>query len=655
MKSRIVLLFIVFCTLWGVLWLRAASLQFVPNERLKALRERQFRTVVTLQARRGAITDREGRELALSTTAYSLYADPKIIDNRKLAARRLAKELGQSVNAVYAKIRDPQKRFVWIERMITPETAERVKALDIRGLSLVNEWRRVYPNESILAHTLGFLGIEGQALEGLELQYDQMLRGNQKKVVVRRDARGRPLVADGMLFQQNPDGSDLKLTVDSEIQYMLESELVSAVREFEADSAVGIVLDAQTSAIRAMATVPTFDANLAMKTSAESRRNRALTDAFEPGSTMKTFVIAAALRDKKLAPNTKYFCENGRFQVADRVIREADSQHSFGWLTASEILAHSSNIGTTKIAFQLGAEPLRQALADFGFGTRLGVDLPGEAKGQVLPLPWRTHLLANISFGHGISATPLQVANAYAAIANGGMLNAPFIVQSVRDSETGSIDETLVKPIRRVLTPEQASQMRLMLSAVTTEGGTGTNAKVNGFIVGGKTGTAQKVNPKGRGYLKGGYISSFAGFIPSSDPRFVIYIAVDMPRKAYYGAQVAAPIFAKIASYAARKEGLAPMQLSGRNLVRKDGPLRKPATEPTTEDLTLATDLIAAKDARPVDSVPDLSRLTVREVLRRVNGRDVKVKLVGQGTVSETVPAAGAPLPSDREVLVILK
>lgn len=654
MKSRIVLLFIVFCSLWGVLWLRAASLQFAPNDRLKALRERQFRTVVTLQARRGAITDRDGRELALSTTAYSLYADPKIIDNRKVAARRLAKELGQSVNSVYAKIRDPQRRFVWIERMMTPEKAERIKALDIRGLSLVNEWRRVYPNESILAHTLGFLGIDGQALEGLELQYDRDLRGNQKKVVVRRDARGRPLVADGMLFQQNPDGNDLKLTVDSEIQYMLESELVSAVREFEADSAVGIVLDAQTSAVRAMATVPTFDANMAMRTSAESRRNRALTDAFEPGSTMKSFVVAAALREKKLLPNSKYFCENGKFQVGDRIIREADSQHSFGWLTASEILAHSSNIGSTKIAFQIGPEVLRQTLQDFGFGSRLGVDLPGEAKGNVLPLPWRTHLLSNISFGHGIMATPLQVANAYAAIANGGMLNAPYIVQSVRDSETGTVSETIVKPIRRVLSPEQASQMRLMLSGVTGQGGTGANAKVNGFIIGGKTGTAQKVNPKGRGYLKGGYISSFAGFIPSNDPRFVIYVAVDMPRKGYYGSQVAAPIFAKIASYAVRKEGIAPVLLSGKNLVRREGPMRKPAVAPAP-DLTLATDLIAEKESRSVDTVPDLSKLTIREVLRRVNGRDVKVKLVGQGLVSETVPAAGEALPADREVLVILK
>lgn len=653
MKSRIVVIFIGLCVLWGILAIRAATLQVIPNNRLETLKQKQFRTVVTLQARRGAITDRDGRDLALSTTAFSIYADPKIIENRKSLAKRLAKELGHSFESIYAKIRDPQKRFVWIERMLEPEVADRIRNLDVRGLSLVQEWRRVYPNESILSHTLGFLGVEGQALEGLELQYDSVLRGNQKKVVVRRDARGRPLMADGLLFQQNPDGSDLGLTIDSEIQYMLESELQSAVHEFEADSAVGIVLDAQTSAVRALATVPTFDANRALKTGLEVRRNRALTDAFEPGSTMKTFVVAAALKDKKLQANSKYFCENGSYKVGDRVIHEADTKEKFGWLTVSEILALSSNIGATKIAFQLGDEALRKTLLDFGFGTRLGVDLPGEAHGMVQSLPWRSHLLSNISFGHGISATPLQIANAYAAVANGGVLNAPYVVQSVRDSETGLVTETKPRPVRRVLTPEEAAQMRIMLSAVTATGGTGVNAKVNGFIVAGKTGTAQKADTKAGGYMKGAYVSSFAGFIPASDPRFVIYVAVDRPRKAYYGAQVAAPIFAKIASYAVRKDGIAPMLLSERNLIRKKGQVRPVAPEPT--DLTLATDVISVRDSKASDFVPDLEKLTLREVLRKINGHDLQIKVVGQGTVSETWPKAGEAMPGDRQVTVFLK
>lgn len=655
MKSRLVVVFIGLSLLWGILVLRAASLQFLPNEKLASLKNRQFKTVVTLQPRRGLIMDRQGRELALSTKAFSLYADPQILDGRKALSRRLAKELGISERSVYSKIRDPQKRFIWIQRMIDPEKAERIKSWEVRGLGFVEEWKRVYPNESVLAPTLGFLGIEGQGLEGLELQYEQTLRGNSKKVSVRRDARGRPLVADGLLFTENPDGHDLKLTIDSEIQYVLESELSQAVKDFEATSAVGVVLDVQTSAIRAMAAVPTFDANRALRALPELRRNRCITDTFEPGSTLKTFVVAAALKQKKLQPNTKFFCENGRFKVADRIVREADAHHRFGWLTASEILAVSSNIGTTKIAFEVGDEDYRQTLLDFGFGAKSGVDLPGEARGTLLPLPWRSHLLANVSFGQGIAATPLQMANAYAAIANGGVLNSPYIVQSVHDTETGRTIETAPKAIRRVLTPEEASQMRLMLTSVTSPGGTGGNAKVPGFIVGGKTGTAQKVNPKGRGYLQGAYISSFAGFIPAHDPRFVIFIAVDEPKKGYYGSQVAAPVFSKVASYAVRREGLAPLLLSEKNLIRNKPtrPERRPLEG--QEPVSTAAEVITTLEPRPVELVPDFSKLTLREVLRRVNGKDLKVKVFGRGTVSTIYPPPGAPVPADREITILLK
>ncbi|MBV2169009.1 MAG: penicillin-binding protein 2, partial [Bdellovibrio sp.] len=555
MKTRIVIIFVGILALWSMLILRAGYLQFLPNDRLNSLQNRQFQTKVTLQARRGAIVDSNGRDLAMSATAYSLYADPKILENRKMVAKKLAKVLNQNPEAIFAKIKDGNRRFVWIQRMLEQDKADEIKSWNLRGLSFVEEWRRVYPNETLLAQTLGFLGIEGQGLEGLELGYNQLLTGNQKKVMVKRDARGRPLINDGLMFTENPEGSELRLTVDADLQYRLESELVNAVSTFEADHAVGVILDAKTSAVLALASAPSFDVNKAMKSPAEHRRNKIVTDAFEPGSTMKTFVIAAALRDGLIQPNTKFYCEKGSFKVGDRVIREAESKEKFEDLTVAEILAVSSNVGTTKIAFKMGPDRLRQGLLDFGFGQKLGVDLPGEARGMVQALPWRQHLLSNISFGHGISVTPLQVANAFAAIANGGVLNTPYIVQSIRDVETGELTETKVKPIRRVLSAEQAAQMRAMLLGVTTKGGTGGNARVEGFMVGGKTGTAQKVNPNGRGYLKGAYISSFGGFIPANDPKFVIYVAVDSPRKAYYGATVAAPLFSRVASYAVRKEG----------------------------------------------------------------------------------------------------
>lgn len=644
MKSRIILVFAGITVLWGALILRAAYLQFLPNEKLQALQSRQFQTVVTLQARRGAIIDRNGRDLAMSATAYSLYADPKILVKRKQLARNLAKELGVGFENIYGKIKDPTKRFVWIQRMMDEEKAKRIKAWNIHGLSFVEEWKRVYPNESLLAHTLGFIGSEGQGLEGLEKAFDHELKGNSKKVSVRRDARGRPLIADGLLFTENPDGNEVKLTVDSDIQYNLEKELARTVSSFEADSAVGVILDAQTSAIVAMASVPTFDVNKAVRTSPDLRRDKVVTDAFEPGSTLKTLVIASALSRGLLAPNTKFFCEYGSMKVGDKIIREAESHEVFGDLTTSEILAVSSNIGTTKIAFKMGDERLRQGLLDFGLGGRLGTDLAGEARGTVQPLPWRSHLLSNISFGHGIAVTPLQIANAYAAIANGGMLNTPFIVQSIRNSETGEIKVTEPKSLRRVLTPEQASQMILMLSGATADGGTGKNARVDGFIVAGKTGTAQKVNPTGRGYMKGAYISSFAGFIPANNPRFVIYIAVDHPRKGFYGSQVAAPIFSRVASYAVRKEGLAPVLLTDKNLL----PEKSKSSKPLAEGDIVSTSL-------ELGTVPDVTNMTLREVLRRFSGKDISVKFRGRGVVSEVEPPVGAPLPQDKEITVILR
>ncbi|WP_413290129.1 penicillin-binding transpeptidase domain-containing protein [Bdellovibrio sp. HCB337] len=654
MKSRIILVFAGVMVLWGALILRAAYLQFLPNEKLQSLQNRQFQTVVTLQARRGAIIDRNGRDLAMSATAYSLYADPKILEKKKQLAKNIAKELGVSTESVFSKIKDSNKRFVWIQRLMDEEKANKIKSWNIRGLSFVEEWRRVYPNESLLAHTLGFLGSEGQGLEGLEKSFETELKGNSKKVSVRRDARGRPLIADGLLFTENPDGNELKLTVDSDIQYNLENELAQAVANFEADSAVGVILDAQTSAIVAMASVPTFDVNKAMKTAPELRRDKAATDAFEPGSTLKTIVIASALRQGNIAPNTKFFCENGSFKVGDKVIREAETHENFGNLTVSEILAVSSNIGTTKIAFKMGDDSLRQGLLDFGFGNKLGSDLAGEARGTVQALPWRPHLLSNISFGHGIAVTPLQLANAYAAIANGGVLNAPYIVQSIRDNETGQVKNIDPKPIRRVLTPEQASQMKMMLSAVTTDGGTGKNARVDGFIVAGKTGTAQKVNPNGRGYIKGGYISSFAGFIPSNNPKFVIYVAVDHPRKAFYGAQVAAPIFSRVASYAVRKEGLAPVLLSEKNLLPEKRKAIKMDGE-KSRGLAAVTEGDIVTTSLDLGVVPDVTNMTLREVLRRFSGKEISVKFRGQGLVSGVEPPVGAPLPDSKEITVILR
>jgi len=648
-RARLVLILIGLTVLWGLLLTRAAFLQLIPNERLRALERRQFETVVTLNPRRGDILDRNGNELAVSMTTYSLFADPKIIKNPKGVAKILARELKKPVKSIEEKLRQRQKRFVWIERQLKKETRDAIAERKIRGLGFIEESQRIYPNERLLSHVLGFVGGEGQGLEGLELQYNDQLQATSKRLSVRRDARGRPLIVNGQMFNQVPDGAEITLTIDRELQFIVEQELAEVVRDQQADSAVAVVLDAQTSEILAMASAPAFDPNQPLNYSSERRRNRAVTDTFEPGSTMKTILIAGALSRGLIEPNTKFDCEGGRMKIGSRVIRESDAHHRFGQLTVNEILAVSSNVCSAKIAFKLGAKNLFETLQAFGFGEKLGIDFPGEAKGIIQPQPWDDSHLASVAIGHAMTASPLQIANAYAAIANGGLLKRPYLVKAIRDRETGDVTEIGQKVLRRVLTDEQAAKMRIMLTSVTSDFGTGKNARVPGYPVAGKTGTAQKVNPNGRGYLPGGYISSFAGFLPANDPKFVIYVAVDHPRKAYYGSSVAAPVFSRIARFAVRRVGLPPVLITQEHVLPKT-PKIKVAAPSGKVSSAVEVDPIQADAV-----VPDLSGLTLREVMSRVTGSDIRIRIHGQGFVTHTSPPAGARLSKNKVLTVHLE
>ncbi|MEK7355446.1 MAG: penicillin-binding transpeptidase domain-containing protein [Bdellovibrionota bacterium] len=657
MRSRIVLILLGLTLMWSALIGRAAYLQLIPDKRLNALQKRQFETVVTLNARRGDVVDRNGHELAVSMTTYSLFMDPKIVEEPKKLSKVLAKALPQTIAStkiIDESIRQKGKRFVWIARHLDRSVKDSIEAAmkkqKLRGIGFVEESKRIYPNERLLSQVIGFVGQDEGGLEGLELRYNEQLRAANKKVNVRKDARGRPLLIAGHMFDQAPEGNDLQLTVDRELQFMLEQELAQTVAKHEADAAVGIILDAQTSEVLAMGSAPTFDANRAAEAAPSRKRNRVVTDSFEPGSTMKTFVMAGALAGGVIEPNTRIDCGGGLMRIGKRTIR--DDVHKFYTLTASEILAVSSNIGTAKIAFRMGDKRVLEAYKNFGFGEKSEIDLPGEVRGIIQPLPWREHLLANVAFGQGITATPLQMANAYAAIANGGVLNRPYIVKSIRDPETGEISEAKPKAIRRVLSEDQAAKLRFMLASVTTKEGTGIAARVPGFPVAGKTGTAQKVNPNGRGYLRGGYVSSFAGFLPANDPKFVIYIQVDHPRKEYYGAAVAAPVFSRIAKFAVRRAGISPVYITQENVV-PSADLEK-VVRADVKDVTRGPSAARVSQELKADqTVPDLSGLTLREVLNRVTGTGVNVRIQGQGVVTHTVPAAGSAL-ADHELTVFL-
>lgn len=645
MKSRLLLVFMGLLSLWLAMFLRAAYLQIIPNDRLENLQRRQFATSVEVSGRRGIVVDRFGRELAASVGAQSLYADPAILEQPRLVTRRLAKLLKMSRNEIQVKIRNRERRFVWIKRRISAAEADSIKKWEIRGLGLVEEAKRVYPNNELLSQTLGFVGIDGDGLEGLELRYDRELKGEERKVVLPRDARGRPLLPEGGLLTSVQDGARIELTIDSQLQFILEKELEQTVTQYEADNAVGIVLSPKTGEILALASSPTFSSSDPFSAAPMARRNRAISDAFEAGSVMKTFVIASAIREGIVRPATRIDCEGGHFKVGGRWIREAEADHDFGMLSVAEILAYSSNVGTAKVALQLGPEKLRRALEMFGFGNKTEVDLPGESKGILNPLPWRPHLLSNISFGHGLAVTPIQIATAYAAIANGGWVKRPYIVRRIEKADESK--EFTSENLRRVLSEEQAATMRLMLRAATMEHATGVKARIPGYPVAGKTGTAQKVDLQNGGYMKNAYISSFGGFVPAQDPEFVIFVAVDNPRKQYYASQVAAPVFARIAQYAVRQKGLPPVLLSEENLLKEGDKLAAEARK------DLAKSLVTPLPGL-VSEVPSLVGLTVREVLNRLRGSGIDVEIKGRGIVSSTYPGAGAVLPENKKIRVFL-
>jgi cell division protein FtsI (penicillin-binding protein 3) len=649
MKSRILILFSCFLALWGLLILRAARLQIFPDYRLESLKRRQFETSLQIRTRRGAILDRNGKEFAASVPAYSLFADPKMIKDPYGLGIRLGKYLDLPIRSLKKRLRNKERRFIWVKRQLSEKQRDEIKRWDVAGLGFVEEPRRVYPNGALLAQVLGMVGTEGGGLEGLELQYNSDLQGQLKQVILPRDARGRPLLEDGRSLTEVPDGADLVLTIDHEIQFQVEQDLRQVIDRFEADSAVGIVMDAQSSEILAMANLPNVDLNEGLNRLPELRRNRIVTDAFEPGSTLKTFVIAGALREGLVKPSTRYYCEDGRMKVGDKWIKEADAHHKFGWLNVTEILAQSSNIGVAKVAFDVGAEKLWQTLQDFGFGAKSGVDLPGESRGIINPLPWRPHLLSNISFGHGIAVTPIQLITAYAVIANGGLLRKPLVVKAIRHPGSEVVAEFQAEEVRRVLSPQDAATMRLMLTAATEAKATGFPARIPGYPVAGKTGTAQKVDVKNGGYANNEYVSSFAGFVPANNPRYVIYVAVDNPKKSYYGSQVAAPVFGRLAQYLVRRAGLPPVLISEQNVIAARDLKRSALQQQAVNEIKKMNN----EEEETTDGVPNLLGLSLREALNRLRPLGTHVEIRGHGVVVRTVPHAGAPLTGKRVTLIL--
>ena len=643
MRYRIKWVMFFFSCVWLGLFARLIQIQILPHPQLERFKTRQYTSVVTLQARRGDILDRNGAELASSLKVHSLFADPTLIKDPKKVALKISKKFKISYQKIYKNLTKEITHFVWIKRKLDIKDKQEILSWDIQGLGFIEEFKRVYPKGHLFSQVLGFVGSDNIGLEGIEGYYDHLLSGQSFKARILRDAKGRPLLGENSFFFERPEGKTIKLTVDHELQYQLSKELENVTKEFDADLAIGVILDAKTSEVLAMGNYPFFDVNVAKDVAPALRRNRAITDSFEQGSTFKTFTIAAALKAEIITSQSQYHCEKGAFKVGNHIISEADTSHAFGWLTVSEVLSKSSNVCSSKIAFELKDYRLQSFFHLLGFGQKIGVDFWGENRGILPKTPWRKLRLSNIAFGQGISATPLQVANAYGAIANDGILNKPYFLKSIIDNETGREEKQKHQKIHRVISRDIARQMQMMLMFATTQGGTGESARVLGYPVAGKTGTAQKVNAESKGYLPGVYIASFVGFAPANDPQFVIYIAVDHPKKkSYYGSEVAAPVFANLSSFALRHYGVTPTLLQSQQIFKS----------PQKTDIP-AIDINPLQDIQ-LTRMPDIKGLTIKEVMQKLHGLDIDLTLIGRGQVVSTKPKSGEPMPEDKKVYLFL-
>lgn len=539
---RTFLVGLMFTVLFGAIGAKAMVVQVFRGPWLSQKAANQYEASFQPYGKRGTIYDRNHKEMAVSIEVTSIAAHPLLMENHRAAAKALAAKLKLKEGALYRQL-SSKKAFVWIKRQATPKETEAVRALNLSGIVFKPEQNRFYPNRSIAAQVLGFSGIDGNGLEGVEYYYDDYLKSTHKNLTVLRDALGREIVAEKDIAPDQ-SGKNIILTIDRTIQYIAESTLADTVKDFEAVSGVAIVMVPKTGAVLALAHVPLFNSNAFQDFSQQQWRNRAITDPFEPGSTMKIFSAAAAIEKGNSTPNSIYYCENGAYRIGGNTIHDT---RPYGWLSLQQIIKYSSNIGIAKVGEMMGAETLFMTLRDFGFGEKTGIDSPGETSGSLSSHKYWSKIDAGaIAFGQGISVSAVQLTAAVGAIANDGILMRPYILQAITDNNGRLIRSTQPQAVRQAISPQTARTIKKILQTAIQEDGTGANAAIEGFTVAGKTGTAQKTDESGT-YAKGKYIASFVGFTPVENPEIAILVMVNEPRKSHYGGTVAAPAFKKIA------------------------------------------------------------------------------------------------------------
>ncbi|HEX3559427.1 MAG TPA: penicillin-binding protein [Pyrinomonadaceae bacterium] len=520
---------------------RLTYLQTSQHEWLTHRARAQQLNVEPQSAARGLILDRQGRELARSVSVDSFFADPREIESADDAAEGLSRVFKIDETSLAARLReakDAKRGFVWLARKVSEEQSRAVRELKIKGVYSVEEQERRYPNGALAAHVVGFVGLDDKGLAGVEQVYDASLTGEPGRLIASDDAKRHAFDSAGSAAQ---DGRTVVLTIDQSVQYIVERELVAAVERTQAKSGAAVVVDPRTGEILALANAPSFDPNDAGGVSADARRNAALQNIYEPGSTFKVVAYSGSLEEKLIKPDDKIECP-GTITVFGRTVHD----HAHGTLTATEALAKSSNVAAIKLGLKLGNARLYDYIRRFGFGSRTGVELPGETAGLVRPVSkWQPTSIGSVPIGQEVGVTPVQMAAAYATIANDGVRVAPHLVREVRDAE-GHVVEQSQPESHRVVSAETARELRGMLEMVTLKG-TARAAQLEGYTAAGKTGTAQKVDPRTHAYSQTKYVGSFVGFAPVENPAAVIIVVLDEPIGAHQGGAVAAPVFSEIA------------------------------------------------------------------------------------------------------------
>jgi cell division protein FtsI/penicillin-binding protein 2 len=496
-----------------------------------------------IQARRGNIYDRKGRAFAVNLELESLYCDPEEVVVGKNGLKRLSGILGMDAKVIQAKF-DQERRFLWVDRKLTPDAAAEIKKLNIKGIGFAPEAKRYYPKGQLAAHVIGMVGRENQPLEGLELKYDKYLRTTGGKIYFARDASGKQL-SSGVDLEAK--GNDLILTLDEGLQYIVEKELEKAMAQWKSVAASAIMMDPLSGEILALANRPSYDLNAVGKASKNAMRNRLITDIYEPGSTFKVIVGTAALEEKLYALDSRFDCSRGAIEVGGKVIHDA---HKHGVLTFQEVIQKSSNVGSIMIGMKLGKEQIYRYAKLYGFGEETGIDMPGEVSGWIRkPDRWSATSIGAIPIGQEVAVTPLQILRAYSVIANGGYLVQPHLVSEIRTPE-GQTISSFRGERKRIITEKTARVFKNILKSVVEEGGTATEAAVDGDQVAGKTGTAQLIDHRTGRYSRDRFISSFVGFVPADNPKIAMIVVIYEPKGQIYGGVVAGPVFKSIANQA---------------------------------------------------------------------------------------------------------